>query len=1792
MNTGTLVLSFSEPVEPSSVNFSKARLESSAFRDVSASLAQVPLQAGSYSQERSLNLTLQVAEEALNAIKLTNNQLCSSRATCYLRISEGFVTDTSGNPIAATSGSDNERFERRLNDSPEQLVLDSIGPALLNASLNMDLGTVELIFDEPVDVDTVDARQLEIRSTAVLDATGAQIVPLGLQSDQESFGKQSTGARLTLAPESVLRLKSATTAAKSKESSFVRARAGLIADLAAESNVNADMTVAQLVTSYVPDSTAPELAGFVQADLNLGVLRLAFNEPVAVATFNGSLLELSSSGSKAAASSVYALRHPVSVTYADATTGLVLELMLDSVDREAINLDTDLAVSRETTHVLLGAKAVSDVSGVGLAAMSAATQVVTFVALERSALQGFSLDMTLGKLALTFSQTMNVNTLQASEVQLQSASRNADAQASLALSMATTVVGGNGFRVVLNLTNDDLDVIKSRPELGTSSNNTFLALSSDAMEDVRGQPVLAVLRSGALSATQVEPDTIAPKLVSYNFSLDAGELALSFSEVVLPSRANVSRAGFVHPSDASVVYGLVVDSIDGVPFVAGRSASRTVVLSLSKVLMDALKADREVAVNRSTTVLRLAAGFVTDTSSKPSLTSDDVVAAHFEADVSRPELIGAAINLTSGTVLLSFSETVVADQSQATRVVLENTTVLVNGPIAAGGVQLSGGSISQVADVVLRVVLVKEDLDRVKASANLGLSASNTFVRLLTNMTRDSSALPSIASDSFAVVPAADEDLPFLLNASLDMDARNLVLSFSEPVDSSAMQVTAISLFSLPAADSHRPAIPLDAGSIVVETTSLSRVLVIALNAAVFDELALRTDLATEDAATGIAMAAGAVQDTSGNALMAIPQVADVVVALTASDQSAPSLVGFTVDLSQGLVIFRFDEPVNASSFNPSALVARSSQASDATSYSLTSGSLQTVTNGRRLVLALSEDDLNQLKAQADLWHSNSTTFVSLASTLVMDMAGNQIEAVLPAQARRAVLLVVDDGSPELTAFDFDLGRGLLTLNFSESMNASSIVVEALVFQASDDSVASDQVRLRGGTVTAVSPLQVTVALTTEDLHALKRARVAVEANRTFLTFGSDLARDMAGVPVVPAEDGLSTMTVSAFSPDKTPVAITNVSLSLDTAVLELTFAEPVLDGSVEPRAITLLNVSNASKATRVETRFGDVGGANVSLDFTVREYVNFTLTGGIVVVADDGLSASIAMLPDDLDFLKLQASDMVFLVAQTNVAQDLQGNAAVRVSANQALAPSVFTLDATAPVLSSFGLNLNATPAIITLTFDEPVRVASVNLSRWRLLVEQDGQGVSLGSGSVQSASDGRVIAVNLPLSWKHAVQRVAGLGAAESSSLLRGSAAAVEDVRGNVLQAMASAQAPTTMVQDAVAPMLTRVSLDMELGLLQLTFDEVVLPGAEVRVTGVVLSDSSNSSRVRLSDASVASSPARGLVQNIQLGLEDMNEIKSSRRFISNPLLVSIDVGPGTVQDVFYNFNLFASMTAALVLPDRTRPSVVTAIFDVNIAQIQFHHSEPIAKRIFNHIQLGNEEQSMVITDAIVTPVANAFVTVLNISKASLDLWKRRFRSDSLLFVTLPAGSYTDSFNNSNDFQSKIPLSISADTEPPKIIETHLNMNTESLSLSFNEPVTKLKLDLVQLQLGIASITLKNFSSMLLNNATFLQISFEPALADRIRSLRPLGHTSQTLVVVRQGAVQDHGNNTVLESILPPVFTPDQTPPTAVAFTLNADSMVLSLSFSEMIDVETVVRQLISLRNEDGTQKMSLSP
>ena len=177
--------------------------------------------------------------------------------------------------------------------------------------------------------------------------------------------------------------------------------------------------------------------------------------------------------------------------------------------------------------------------------------------------------------------------------------------------LITTLTGGdvsemNSTVIVVNLTINDVNQLKSILTLATEIDNTFITVGYAAVSDMNGNAIREVNISDAVQATAVIGDDTSPILSGATLNLSDNTLTLTFSESVNVMSLMANQITLQNTSSSPTA----MYSLSG--GILPATNTHLVTITLIDTDADNIKANPNLATSLSNTFIAFPANFVLD----------------------------------------------------------------------------------------------------------------------------------------------------------------------------------------------------------------------------------------------------------------------------------------------------------------------------------------------------------------------------------------------------------------------------------------------------------------------------------------------------------------------------------------------------------------------------------------------------------------------------------------------------------------------------------------------------------------------------------------------------------------------------------------------------------------------------------------------------------------------------------------------------------------------------------------------------------------------------------------------------------------------------------------------------------------------------------------------------------------------------------------------------------------------------------------------------------------------------
>ena len=648
---------------------------------------------------------------------------------------------------------------------------------------------------------------------------------------------------------------------------------------------------------------------------------------------------------------------------------------------------------------------------------------------------------------------------------------------------------------------------------------------------------------------------------------------------------------------------------------------------------------------------------------------------------------------------------------------------------------------------------------------------------------------------------------------------------------------------------------------------------VVSLSATDLDAIKKIRTLATSSSDSYISFTGSLATDVAGLLVISVVPTNAKQVRTFTPDSTSPDLSSWSINLATGVATLNFDEVVDVRTFQASAITLQNAASTGAGTLTrtLTGGNTSVTDAAKSFDLTLTAGDLNFLKQNTNFATQTSNSFLTLTSSLVKDMAGNDVNAKSGLQASSHDR---DVTNPTLQSTELDLDSGVVTLVFDEVINASSVLTSGLTIQnaTSVPAAPSDSLTLTGGTVSTTSSTRITVTLTTADLNALKaNTNLGTSTANTFVSLALDAVKDMEENGIVASRTAVQ---ATAVNLDTTAPQLNQFDLDMGASTLKLIFSESVNTATFDFSQINIQSQKGAG-GTSV-----NISGATVTQTSSSRDEITLTLSGAVL---------------DELKKDKLIATTRLntFISLTASAVQDQSGNDVTPIANTNALDVRSVSADRTKPRLSSFSLDMDGSGQLI-LTFSETVQGALLNASL--VTLENGLTGASAASytltGGTTSSGNSPTIVVDLSVADLNALKKSTSLATSQPSTNMIFSQGLVRDAADNVIDALTVSTAASAFTADTTSPTLTSYSVSL-LGtspaVLQLvmTFSEVVnassLDSSQITLVSTSSTTSATKS-VTLGLNTADQSQLSDTVLTVSVRAADLATIRSNRPSLRN--------------------------------------------------------------------------------------------------------------------------------------------------------------------------------------------------------------------------------------------------------------------------------------------------------------------
>ena len=1458
------------------------------------------------------------------------------------------------------------------------------------------------------------------------------------------------------------------------------------------------------------------------------------------------------------------------------TTDFATDITIEIPNVDMIRDIPPLGQTPNTTFLLASSDLVEDGVGILYISTNDALNVTVFTAdLIRPKLMNFTFDLDKGQICLTFSEDIVFSSYNFSSLRLLG---NQSLNGPVVIPSEADAFSPSGNTICLNLTLEDLNLIKAIPQIATSENSTLISVLEGIVIDPAVNLAEEIAPDSALPVTVFTRDITSPILLNFSLSLESSELVLMFSETIEAASFETREVAFQNSqSNATASYQLTGGSV-------GTVNSPTLKITLTASDINDIRSIGELATSIDDTFLVITEDTVTDTSGNPVmpiLSSNALQAYSFNVDQANPNVLSFDFDANIGQLVLYFDEYVNVSSLKVAELTLQDSFLAMEANYSL----TTAVRIDQDVITTINITLTADDLNAIKLLP-LCSSTDDCYLTFTNDTISDGVGLPveEIPNGNALGVSVYTEDTtaPVLMSfTSLNLETGVLSLSFTEAINVTSVRPDEIRLQTL----FESPLQFYDLTNGTAEINTDGTMLNITLNAVDLNFLKRDPRLCTTRETCYFIATSIFLQDTSGNPFMAVEEeFPGYIVQDLVEDELGPVLYAFDFDLDMGLLTLHFNEPVDVESLEVTDLgfQATGNDTEDSV-YFLTGGEILSG-NVEDILIQLTDDDIIALKF-SNATKDENTTFLSARVGYVSDTAfmANPAEAIPSTDALPVTSYTADTTAPVLLEYIINLRIETVSFTFDEPILTGTFNVSGLLLH-SDASQSGNLRRLNDAEILTSENITttITIQLSREDIAAVKLdENFGTSQSNTYLSIEAGAVIDLAMNGIEEIVDRMVTEIEEEVGVSFT--SLTAYTLDLNTSHLILTFSDVVNTSTQYPPAIRL-----QSKITAVASEI-----------YTLSHDSQSSSANGHIV----DITLSLLDLLGINSIPGLAKNDSTtYLIMRADFVDDYQGNDVLPITDGKALRVATYIADTTSPELVEAVLDLN--DGALNLTFSEPININTVVLSDIAIQNEENATNGTLSlvltQGVTDVSFDALTITIKLNRDDVHQIRIQDSFGTDSSNSFVSLLAGSVQDFFTNGIVEVSPMDAfpITAIVPDMTGPLLLEFDLDLNTGVLNLTFSETI-NASTFNPAGITLQGAADSDDV--SHTLTQGTPTNNhYFVTVQLSSVDLNPIKllAIEGLGNAPEDTFISVSQITVEDLSGNPAASIPTSSALMVrnlvPDATPPELVSFILDLNVGALTLSFGEVVVSSSLDTTAISLQSSRMLtgLTEVIQLPsvpisLPNADIITVPLDRIVLNFIKNQSflgKDENSTFITITESAIRDLSGNpiinitSNDaLQSTLFI---PDATPPVLTNFTLDLSRATVSLTFSEIVngSTLNVTLITLQ---DSAVFPAVAYVLTTSSTMSEISEEIEIEFTLPDINAIKvaalgtDVSDTYLLPANGTIADVTGNFLIEPLLAiqaDAVVTDTAPPELLSFVLDLNNTQIVLSFNEAVDLSSL--------------------
>lgn len=1013
LNTGELLLHFSEPVLPSSLLLTGLTLvsdlgSSAVFTEDLRNVVLVNI----------TDILVTISTNDLNLIKLATLEGVLNR----ILFAPNSITDYSDNYIEGNNA-DNPIL---ISDYRP----DVTGPTLINLELDQINGIISVYFNEFVNLTSIYVESISIYSDTGLSNvlhlskysllsygnSGELIVNIGLyENDQNRLDTES-----------------------SMGTGIANTYIEIIGLTDLFGNVIPSASNLYQITSFIPYTNGPQLSSFnFFTDPNNAaqtVIKFFFNKPITVATFSCSQFSFITTQDSAAT--------PLIIADGDCTiiTSTTLSIFIEVTVVTSVTLGASLLGSNyDSTWIAVPPGAV--ISGT---AGNTLLQIKQRNALRVGpTIKKYTIDMENGEIVFVFSREIKrLTDFNSSKIGFYS---EYALESEVFLDTGYLILdpffydsANNDVIARLTLKATDLSLIRL---LYPTSTTLYLFINAGAVRDTDGQYLVPISKDRKFKPANFLVDDSRPVLLNITIDFSFEFILLEFDEPILPESIVLTnirlQSRFNSSANSFILKGGII-----------TTDLNTVKIKLTVPDAGSIKLNPRLCKDKDSCFISYAFDSATDIAGN-SLRSVSVTNAkqvnQYISDVVGPGLSFFVMDMERWHLTLVFTEPVLASYITPTVLTVQNRFSSSDGV----NYTLTGGNVLSPNGFDIVIELLEQDIYNIKNINGLLRTKQSTYLIAPGSLARDEKhnfmvdildgRAKSCQSFLYDVTP------PIIQSIVLNENLEYIELYMSELVQLWLVDVSGLT-FQEKSNDDTNSYTLTKLSSFVVYNSQFSTVVHISLGAVDLNNLKSRFPLLSKIDASYINFRENFIQDTFGNNIVAVSKLNGKIPNTYIADITTPESVKYEIDMNSLSVTLTFSEAVSPTLLDLNEIHIQTSAIRRFGKYTTLKGSISNIgRNSQSIKLFINIDkEIASYMILNGIGKTPETSLVSWSNLFITDYSGNYLPpkfdgSVNGYQPLLPDTYVFDNIAPVLNRYYVNRDTGTMQMIFDEPVKLLNV---------------------------------------------------------------------------------------------------------------------------------------------------------------------------------------------------------------------------------------------------------------------------------------------------------------------------------------------------------------------------------------------------------------------------------------------------------------------------------------------------------------------------------------------------------------------------------------------------------------------------------------------------------------------------------------------------------------------------------------------------------------------------------